>query len=412
MKLNRLTIAVLSTCFSLGAVPLTASAVVFTQCPGDNNQDTKYTGSEVRPANVKCVHLTAGDGFVKMGDNYPQYMFGFNDVTGTAASQVMSKGLLAANFPAPTLVFEQNDEAYVNLTNVSMVKRPDLADGHSLHYHGFPQAAPVFDGTPEASVEIKEGATLTYYYKNLEPGTYVYHCHVEAAEHMQMGMLGNLYVLPAQNKLADGTVFPNGFVHRNSGGANSPNHYKYAYNDNDGSTRYQVEAALQLSGFDRDFHDLHVAVQPLPFAEMRDKYAMINGRGYPDTKIAGPLPGTLADNNNQVSQKISALVTASVGQKVLLRISNLSVTRYYTVGLLGLPMKVIANGGKLLRGPGGKDTSFDSSSITIGGGESMDVLIDTTGVAPGKYFLYTTNLNYLSNNAEDFGGMMTEIQIN
>jgi hypothetical protein len=33
-------------------------------------------------------------------------------------------------------------------------------------------------------------------------------------------------------------------------------------------------------------------------------------------------------------------------------------------------------------------------------------------VAPGKYFLYTTNYQYLSNNTEDQGGVMTEIVIN
>ena len=43
------------------------------------------------------------------------------------------------------------------------------------------------------------GASLTYYYNLQDPGTYMYHCHVEATEHMQMGMLGNLYVRPAQN---------------------------------------------------------------------------------------------------------------------------------------------------------------------------------------------------------------------
>jgi hypothetical protein len=34
-----------------------------------------------------------------------------------------------------------------------------------------------------------------------------------------------------------------------------------------------------------------------------------------------------------------------------------------------------------------------------------------TGLA-GTYLLYTTNLNYLSNDGEDFGGMMTEIVVN
>jgi hypothetical protein len=32
-------------------------------------------------------------------------------------------------------------------------------------------------------------------------------------------------------------------------------------------------------------------------------------------------------------------------------------------------------------------------------------------VSPGTYLLYTTNLHFLTNNQEDFGGMMTEIEI-
>jgi FtsP/CotA-like multicopper oxidase with cupredoxin domain len=167
-----------------------------------------------------------------------------------------------------------------------------------------------------------------------------------------------------------------------------------------------------------------MTVQPLPFADMKDKYAMMNGRGYPDTVNPLPLdppvnPVTEPDPG-KVSQKVSALVTASAGQKVLLRLSNLSVTNFYTVTALGLPMKVVGGGAAILRGPDpdgpggqkGKDLYYDTSSVTLGGGEATDVIIDTADVSPGTYFLYTTNLNYLSNNTEDYGGMMTEIVIN
>jgi hypothetical protein len=47
----------------------------------------------------------------------------------------------------------------------------------------------------------------------------------------------------------------------------------------------------------------------------------------------------------------------------------------------------------------------------LGGGEARDVILDTLDVAPGTYFMYSTNLDHLNNNAEDFGGMMTEIRI-
>lgn len=52
-----------------------------------------------------------------------------------------------------------------------------------------------------------------------------------------------------------------------------------------------------------------------------------------------------------------------------------------------------------------------TNSVDLGGGEAVDVILDTTNVDPGTYVLYTTNLGHLSNAAEDFGGMMTEIVI-
>jgi FtsP/CotA-like multicopper oxidase with cupredoxin domain len=181
----------------------------------------------------------------------------------------MMQGMLAANFPAPTIKVKEGQKLYLTLTNVGMMMRPDLFDQHTIHYHGFPNAAPIFDGVPEAGIAVNMMSSFTYYYLLVHPGTYMYHCHVEATEHMQMGMLGNLYVRPAQN----GTLI-NGFT-------------KFAYNDGDGSTRYDVEFALQLGGFDHVFHEEHLGVQPLPFALMRDDYPMLNGRGYPDTVKPG-----------------------------------------------------------------------------------------------------------------------------
>jgi hypothetical protein len=60
----------------------------------------------------------------------------------------------------------------------------------------------------------------------------------------------------------------------------------------------------------------------------------------------------------------------------------------------------------------GKDVSYELSVLNIGGGQATDVIIDTTGVSPGTYFLYTTNLQFLSNDAEERGGIMTEIVLN
>jgi len=70
-----------------------------------------------------------------------QYMFGFSDVTGHTPDMVMMQGMLAANFPAPTISVKEGQKLYLTLTNVGMTHRPDLFDPHSVHYHGFPNAA-------------------------------------------------------------------------------------------------------------------------------------------------------------------------------------------------------------------------------------------------------------------------------
>ena len=191
----------------LGAVAVTSldprtapNSTSYVQCPGDTNGDGVIDNPDPT-RHVVCKHLAAGDGFIRMADGKELYSFGFNDVTGVAANLAVDKGILNAQFPAPTLAFDEGDDVYLTLTNVGMLKRPDLFDPHTVHFHGFPNAAAVFDGVPEASIAINMGFSFTYYYKIMEPGTYMYHCHVEAAEHMQMGMFGNLYVRPAQNAL-------------------------------------------------------------------------------------------------------------------------------------------------------------------------------------------------------------------
>jgi FtsP/CotA-like multicopper oxidase with cupredoxin domain len=397
------------------AAPLPASAGVYVQCPGDTNGDAIPDGA---PGNVKCMHLSGGDGYSVMADGKQLYTFGFSNLTGTvpgtgSVDARLDKGILAAQQPAPTIDLTQGQQFYLTLTNVGMAMRPDLFDPHSVHFHGFPNASAIFDGLPESAITINMGASLTYFYNIQDPGTYVYHCHVEATEHMEMGMLGQLFVRPIQ----DGTSIQYPPV-------TGQTYMNFAYNDGDGATGYHKGVALQLGSFDHVFHEKHIDVQPLPFAKITTTYSLINGRGYPDTVNPGSI-AEASDNPRAVvnggtvatSQPVTSLVTldrATEGSVLLLRLSNLSVDNLFSVTALGLPMRVVGQGARILRTGGeatGKDLSYNTSVVTLGGGETTEVQIDTTGVPPGTYFLYTTNLNYLSNGAEDFGGMMTEIVI-
>jgi FtsP/CotA-like multicopper oxidase with cupredoxin domain len=380
-----------------------ARATVYVQCPGDTNGDARWTGAEVQPPRTACRHLTAGDGFATMADGRQMYIFGFDDVTGTPPANV-SLDLARANLVSPTLVLKEGERFFLTLSNVGMVARPDLFDTHSVHFHGFAQQAPIFDGVPEGSPTVNMGSSVTYFYNLVEPGTYMYHCHVEATEHIEMGMQGQLYVTPRQ----DGTAKV----------YNGRTYTKFVYNDGDGSTGYDKAVALQLSAFDIATHEADFAIQPIPFNEMRTIYPLINGRGYPDSVNPGPLPPTQVDPYTTAtsfqSQKTTALVTlnrATEGTRLLLRLSNLATTDFFTLTAQGLPMKVVGAGARQLRGSTGKDLYYDTASVTLGGGESVEVMIDTAGVPAGTYFLHANNLNFLSNNEEDYGGMMTEIVI-
>lgn len=350
------------------------------------------------PHRQVCLHVVAGDGWMVLGNGTQTYGFGFAAARG-ADEDVMINGTSNARFPAPTITLKEGDEVWLALTNVGMIHRPDLFDQHSVHWHGFPQASAIFDGVPQASATVNMGSTLTYYYKVNDPGTYMWHCHVEATEHMEMGMLGMLNVLPRQ----DGATL--------SDAAAGKAFSKFAYNDGDGSTGYDKAFSLQLGGVDANFHELHDLVQPLPFLELRADFAQVNGRGYPMTTFENQADMTKADNSPELSQQLHAVVRANVGDRVLLRLSNLSVDSYYTFTGLGLPLRVVGRGAQIARGPSGlaaDSWAYDTASVTLGGGDGIDLLVDTRGLAAGTYYLYTTNLNYLSNGAsEDRGGLMT-----
>ncbi len=175
---------------------------------------------------------------------------------------------------------------------------------------------------------------------------------------------------------------------------------------------------------------------PEGFADIKDKYFLLNGRSYPDTvepyvdtnsaaRTRFPLRRAAdgfeaiytqsADGVARPSQPLNSVINIPVGGKALLRISDLDVAEFQTLASLGIPMHVIALNARLLRDLAGNDMTYYSNSITLGGGESLDVILDasdTTKYQAGQtYYLYTPNLDHLSNDAENFGGLMTEVHI-
>jgi FtsP/CotA-like multicopper oxidase with cupredoxin domain len=148
---------------------------------------------------------------------------------------------------------------------------------------------------------------------------------------------------------------------------------------------------------------------------MKDKYFLLNGRSYPDTVKAGPIETQTTDGAKHFAQPLPAIINIPVGGKALLRISDLDVTEYQTLASLGIPMKVVGYNAKLLRDQSGNNMYYNTNSITLAGGESLDVILDASDTtkypANSVFYLYTPNLDHLSNDAENFGGLMTEVRI-
>ena len=423
------------------------------------------------PGFVKCQEISGTDGFATMGDGNQIYLFGFGALSGRQAiesglsgtvpssifnnpasanagsiepADIMNKGILAANAPGPMMSIDEDDELFLTLSNVGMIMRPDLFEQHTIHFHGYPNASSFFDGVPDASVAINIAGSFTYYYTAPDAGTYFFHCHITPPEHLQMGMEGQLYVRPRQNRVAAGQDLGAALLtaNKNNPGANGVScsdilctgqtplpatanpatgisgvvqpvsGAKYAYNDGDGSTRYDVEYPIQLMGFDPNFHYIGMTFNPEAFVDMKDKYFLMSGRSYPDTVNPAPISTLGADGVQRIAQPQPTLITLAQGQRALLRISDLNITEFHTLSTVGIPMLVIAEDARLLRDMAGKNMYYTSNSVTLGGGESRDVILDASNVPKGTYFLYTTNLDHLSNDAENFGGMMTEIVVN
>jgi Multicopper oxidase len=391
--------------------------------------------------------------------------------------QIIDVGVMNGNIPAPLAGFDEDDEFFLTLTNVGMIMRPDLFEQHTIHWHGYPNASSVYDGVPDASVAINIGGSFTYYYLAPDAGTYFWHCHITPPEHLQMGMVGQLYIRPRQNRVPSGGDLYNylglqngvaaaftalGFtgspdlrtqcnpsadilcsatmpaVRNTSATARSTTNstsgvqgldllghpQRYVYNDGDGSTAYDTDYALQIHGFDPNFHFVGMTFNPEMFVDMKSKFFLLNGRSYPDTAQFGPMATQSTDGRVHYSQPLPSIIDIPVGGKAALRIADLAVDEYGTLASLGIPMKEVGFNAKLLRDQDGNNLEFYTHSITLGGGESLDVILDASDATCGSvgcastlypagsiFYLYTPQLDHLSNDQENFGGMMTIVRI-
>jgi len=376
-----------------------------------------HPGTQVILPNARQIKLMATDGWIYVPGTNPYlpdpmapaplkaWGFGFRNVTGLTTTQITAQRGKFQN-PAPILWADENEDVVVTLRNQGLSVRPDLTDAHSIHWHGFRNAIPLFDGVPEVSVAVPIGREFSYYYRPVDPGTYMYHCHFEDVEHVSMGMTGVVFVRPAQNAGAPG-ILPG----------------KYAYNDgvpdtDPLSTAYDREWTMFLTELwtKERYNGAHI--QEHDWSEYEADAWLLNGRCYPDT---------LAPNGSQtaagalveppgfphlVRQPISSLVQGNAGDKVLLRFVNLGFQQQ-AMNLQGPAMRVVGKDATALVGRDGTDNSYLTDTIYIGPGESVDAIFTCPAVSTMTTFLLA-NRNYanLHNPGQPgLGGQLTEVRV-
>jgi FtsP/CotA-like multicopper oxidase with cupredoxin domain len=369
----------------------------------------------VAGGNVRRMHLVGTDGWVSMPagsradppfypdalapPNLDTYVFGFRNVSDTVDHTWTADEVAAvrghAQISAPILEFDEEDEIYLTLTNLGLSMRPDLDDGHTLHWHGFVNAIPLFDGVPELSLAVPIGRDFTYYYKPHDAGTYMYHCHFEDVEHVQMGMTGMVFVRPKQNNI-DIAGHPAGTA-------------TYAYNDGDGSTRYDREFSFMLTELWSAAHYRDAHIQVSDWTDYKASFWLMNGRGYPDTLQPNTDPLVITGDPRLQYQPISSMVRCNTGDRVLLRMSNLGFQNH-AMTVDNVDLTIVAKDASLLRGRDGTTNYVTTNTVEIGPGESRDVLF--TAPQAGEYLLYDRTYAYASNGGGGgYGGMATKIVV-
>ncbi len=339
---------------------------------------------------------------------FTTYIFGFRNITGLTGPQIQNqKGHTQTT--APIWWLTEGTEFHLQLTNLGFQQRPDLFDSHTVHFHGFRDVIPFFDGEPHGSVSVPTGKNLTYVFRPHDPGTYMYHCHVEDVEHVQMGMAGPLFVRPAADP-------------------------KWAYNDP--STAFDREFAIFLTEIWAESHWCDAHIQLPEWSDYHVDFALMNGRSYPDTLA----PNGSIDPFNPVRdadgyliappgyphlqyQPLSSLVRCNEGEKVLLRFANLGYLDPIMT-LVGIKMRIVGRDATFMRGRDGTDTSYWTNSVPLHVGASYDAIFTVppfqgpgtydpeVGAYYDTYPLYNRDYHMLNNLAPGgAGGQRTEVRV-
>jgi len=224
--------------------------------------------------------------------------------------------------PSPTLEFEEGDSVNLSFWNLSQ------GAPHTIHLHGL-DVDQANDGVPNLSFDVSHDDTGSYYFKASHPGTYLYHCHVASVLHVQAGMYGMLIVRP---KNSPNLTWENG----------------YAFNSERAWLMSEVDTFWHADSLINHTWDAQNPMQYiLPY---KPQHFLVNG---------------------QSEAQLSAMpYSASVGEKVYLRLANIGYYGNRIIFPAGLNANVVSSDGRPL------PSAAQSDTLEIYPGERYGVLLE------------------------------------
>jgi FtsP/CotA-like multicopper oxidase with cupredoxin domain len=204
--------------------------------------------------------------------------------------------------PSPTIRVEQGDKVFITLENIHYLP-------HTIHLHGVDHPWMNSKGEDNDGMEehaVFPGKQHTYEIQPRHTGTMLYHCHVQTAQHMSMGM-GGMFIIE-ENR-------PNNWVQTFNIGAGQVRHPSVAVKE-----KYSQEYDLHYQAVDKSLenivqttHDPRLVAERMTrqhnITESHENYFLLNGRSFPYTLRDATI---IADENENIMLHVANLQRSSI----------------------------------------------------------------------------------------------------
>ena len=280
-----------------------------------------------------------------------------------------------AQYPAPTLIFNQGDYITINLHNELDVPISLVFPGHDVAGAG--SCGPVAAGPLDMTCQVASLSSGTYSFPAEKAGTYMYHSGTDPALQVEMGLVGAIVVRPY--------------------GFDPMNATAYGHPD----TAYDREYLFFLTEMDSRIHeavDFNESLEGTDFlGDYFANYWFINGRTAPDTLAGANVPWLPTQPYNILPQMLP-------GERVLMRVvsAGRDPHPYHHHGNHAL---IIGRNGNMLESaPGqGPDIALDVFTTQAVPGETYELVFTWTGENMG-WDIYGTPAEGMDHDCVDGDG--------